>query len=103
MEMIGKKEFKKNQTKSNQLLKKNKGKLIEIPYTKNISSSSIKSDLINHLTPTSRVSILKRLIDSKKIVRILESHSPLSGLIAENMKFQRGNKKSNLMECGHLA
>ena len=73
------------------LLKKNKGKLIEIPYTKNISSSSIKSDLINHLTPTSRVSILKRLIDSKKIVRILESHSPLSGLIAENMKLQRGN------------
>ena len=74
------------------LLKKNKGKLIEIPYTKNISSSSIKSDLINHLTPTSRVSILKRLIDSKKIVRILESHSPLSGIIAENIKFQRGNK-----------
>ena len=73
------------------LLKKNKGRLLEIPYTKNISSSSIKSDLINHLTPTSRVSILKRLIDSKKIVRILESHSPLSGLIAENMKLQRGN------------
>ena len=74
------------------LLKKNKGRLLEIPYTKNISSSSIKSDLINHLTPTSRVSILKRLIDSKKIVRILESHSPLSGIIAENIKFQRGNK-----------
>ena len=34
---------------------------------------------------------MKRLIDSKKIVRILESHSPLSGLIAENMKLQRGN------------
>ena len=83
---------KKTRQKVIRLLKKNKGKLIEIPYTKNISSSSIKSDLINHLTPTSRVSILKRLIDSKKIVRILESHSPLSGLIAENMKFQRGNK-----------
>ena len=83
---------KKTRQKVIKLLKKNKGKLIEIPYTKNISSSSIKSDLINHLTPTSRVSILKRLIDSKKIVRILESHSPLSGLIAENMKFQRGNK-----------
>ncbi|OUX36665.1 MAG: phosphoenolpyruvate mutase [Candidatus Pelagibacter sp. TMED273] len=82
---------KKTRQKVIKLLKKNKGKLIEIPYTKNISSSSIKSDLINHLTPTSRVSILKRLIDSKKIVRILESHSPLSGLIAENMKFQRGN------------
>ena len=82
---------KKTRQKVIKLLKKNKGKLIEIPYTKNISSSSIKSDLINHLTPTSRVSILKRLIDSKKIVRILESHSPLSGLIAENMKLQRGN------------
>jgi len=82
---------KKTRQKVIKLLKKNKGKLIEIPYTKNISSSSIKSDLINHLTPTSRVSILKRLIDSKKIVRILESHSPLSGLIAENMKFQRGD------------
>ena len=83
---------KKTRQKVIKLLKKNKGKLIEIPYTKNISSSSIKSDLINHLTPTSRVSILKRLIDSKKIVRILESHSPLSGIIAENIKFQRGNK-----------
>ena len=74
------------------LLKKNKGKLIEIPYTNNISSSSIKSNLINHLTPTTRVSILKRLLDSKKLVRVLESHSPLSGLIAENIKFEK--KKS---------
>ena len=82
---------KKTRQKVIRLLKKNKGKLIEIPHTKNISSSSIKADLINHLTPTSRVSILKRLIDSKKIVRVLESHSPLSGLIAENIKFQRGN------------
>ena len=75
-----------------QLLKKNKGKLIEIPYTKNISSTSIKSNLINHLTPTSRVSILKRLLESKKLIKVLESHSPLSGLIAENIKFER--KKS---------
>ena len=74
------------------LLKKNKGKLIEIPYTNNISSSSIKSNLINHLTPTTRVSILKRLLDSKKLVRVLESHSPLSGLIAENIKFEKKKK-----------
>ena len=72
------------------LLKKNKGKLIEIPYSKNISSSFIKSTLVNHLTPTSRVSILKRLLDNKKIVRVIEAHSPLSGLIAENIKFKKG-------------
>ena len=73
------------------LLKKNKGKLIEVPYSKNISSSSIKSNLINFLTPGSRTSILRRLIDNKKIVRVIEAHSPLSGLIAENTKIQKGN------------
>lgn len=74
------------------LLRKNKGKLVEVAYTKNISSASIKSNLINHLTPNSRVSNLKRLIDNKQIVRVLESHSPLSGLIAENIKLENGKK-----------
>ncbi len=73
------------------ILRKWKGKLIEPKYTKNISSSSIKSRLINQLTPTSRVSILKRLLENKKIVRIIESHSPLSGLIIENIKYTRKN------------
>jgi len=72
------------------LLKKNKGKLIEIPYTKNISSSTIKAELITRLTPTSRTSILRRLLDNKKLVRVLEAHSPLSGMIVENVKFKRG-------------
>ena len=65
------------------------GKLIEPKYTKNISSTSIKSKLTNYLTPTSRVSILKRLIDNRKIVRIMESHSPLCGLIVENIKYNK--------------
>ena len=81
---------KKTRANVIRLLKKNKGKLIEIPYSKNISSSFIKSTLVNHLTPTSRVSILKRLLDNKKIVRVIEAHSPLSGLIAENIKFKKG-------------
>mgnify|MGYP006103772235 FL=1 len=83
---------KKTRKKVISILKKNKGKLIEVPYTKNISSSSIKSDLITHLTPTSRISILKRLIENKTVVRVLESHSPLSGLIAENTKIEKGKK-----------
>ena len=74
-----------------EILKKNNGKLIEVPYTKNISSSSIKSNLAHYLTPPSRTSFLNRLITSKKIVRVIESHSPLSGLIIENLKFE--NKK----------
>jgi phosphoenolpyruvate phosphomutase len=74
------------------LLKKNNGKLIEVPYSKNISSSKIRSKLRNYLSPNSRVSILRRLIDNQKIVRILEAHSPLSGLIAENMKITKRGK-----------
>ncbi len=71
-------------------LKKWGGKLIEPKYTKNISSTAIKSKLIN-LSPNNRVSILKRLLNTKKIVRVLESHSPLSGLIAENVNIRKKN------------
>ena len=71
-------------------LKKWGGKLIEPKYTKNISSTAIKSKLINH-SPDNRVSILKRLLNTKKIIRVLESHSPLSGLIAENVKIKKKN------------
>ena len=67
------------------------GKLIEPNYTKNISSTAIKSEVIRRSSPTSRVSFLKRILDSKKIVRVLEAHSPLSGLIIENTKIL--NKK----------
>ena len=89
--MIGKRDPKKQENVI-KLLKKNNGKLIEVAYTKNISSTSIKLDLINHLTPNSRVSNLKRLIENKKIVRVLESHSPLSGLITENIKIKKKKK-----------
>lgn len=74
------------------LMRKIKGKLIEIPYTKSISSSYIRSNLVENLPPISRTSILKRLIKNKKIVRIIESHSPLSGLIVENLKIELKNK-----------
>jgi phosphoenolpyruvate phosphomutase / 2-hydroxyethylphosphonate cytidylyltransferase len=74
-------------------IKKWKGKLIEVPYTKKISSSSIHEKIKNiYFNSNSRVSILKRLIDSKKIVRVLESHSALTGLIIENLKIEKGDK-----------
>ena len=69
------------------------GKLIEVPYTKKISSSSIHKKIKNiYFNSNSRVSILKRLINSKKIVRVLESHSALTGLIVENLKIEKGDK-----------
>ena len=73
-------------------LKKTKGKLVEIPYSKNISSSEIKDKMINISSPNNRVSKLKRLIDAKKIVRILESHNSLTGLIIEKLKINQRNR-----------
>ena len=91
--MIGKLEFKKK-TRSRVIktLKKWSGKLIEPKYTKNISSSLIKSKILQIGTlPQNRVSRLKRLLSSKKIVRILESHNSLTGLIIENLKVTKKN------------
>ncbi|MFL2889799.1 MAG: phosphoenolpyruvate mutase [Pelagibacteraceae bacterium] len=76
-------------------LRKWGGRLIEPKYSKGISSSLIKSKVMNLTSPTNRTSILKRLLNSKKIVRVLESHSALSGLIAENIKVHRKNKTEN--------
>ncbi len=73
-------------------LKKWSGKLIEPKYTKNISSTDIKKKISNILlSPNNRVSRLRRLFDSKDIVRILESHNSLTGLIIENIKVLKKN------------
>jgi len=73
-------------------LKKWNGKLLEPKYTKNISSSIIKKKISDTYTPESRVSLLKRLIDTNDIVRILESHNSLTGLIIENLKLKKNKK-----------
>ncbi len=76
------------QTRSNvlKLLGQWGGKLIEVPYTNEnkikISKNSISEIFFN---PNTRVSRLKRLINSKKIVRFIEGHNPITGLLIENL------------------
>ncbi len=75
-------------------LKKWSGKLIEPKYTKNVSSTMIKNKILEiGSSPQNRISRLKRLISTKKIVRILESHNSLTGLIIENLKVSKKNKE----------
>ena len=76
------------------IMKSYGGKLIEIPYTKGVSSSA----LINHLnqisvTPDIRRSLLRRTIESNKISKFLEAHSPLSAIIGENTLIEKKGKK----------
>tara|TARA_B100001121_G_scaffold308863_1_gene333996 strand:- start:982 stop:2286 length:1305 start_codon:yes stop_codon:yes gene_type:complete len=74
-------------------LKKWSGKLVEPKYTENISSTLIKNKILEIGTsPQNRISRLKRLMYSKNIVRILESHNALTGLIIENLKIKRKYK-----------
>ena len=55
-------------------LRKIGGKLIEIPYTKNISSHSIKERLHSESTlPSNRQATLKRLLQAKKLSRFIEA------------------------------
>ena len=61
------------------------GKVIDVPYTKGISSTQLNTKLKEiGTTPEIRLKRLRRLIEAKKVVRICESHSGLTGLIIEN-------------------
>jgi phosphoenolpyruvate phosphomutase / 2-hydroxyethylphosphonate cytidylyltransferase len=84
---------KKTRDRVIKTLKKWSGKLIEPKYTKNISSTEIKNKISNiSLSPENRISRLRRLFNSKDIVRILESHNSLTGLIIENINVTKKNK-----------
>lgn len=67
------------------------GELIETPYTIGVSSTKLNK-AINEIgtTPGIRLKRLRRLIASKKIVRIIEAHNGLTGLIVENTRVDIG-------------
>lgn len=69
------------------------GKLVEVPYTNGISSTKLnKAVNIQGTTADRRRSQLKRLIQAKELVRVIETHSGLSSLVAENLAVSVGNK-----------
>ena len=69
------------------------GKVIEIPYTKGISASGLKEAIDSlGVTPQARLASLRRLISAKPIVRIMESHCGLTGLIIEHTKVEAGDE-----------
>ena len=65
------------------------GELIEVPYTQGISSTSLNK-AVKELgtTPQIRLSSLRRLIEAKPLVRFLDIHNALSGLIIENTSIE---------------
>lgn len=68
------------------------GELIEVPYTVGISSSAL--NLANKeigTTPEIRLKQFSRLLAAKKLVRIIEVHSGLTGRIAETVWAMRNS------------
>lgn len=66
------------------------GQVVEIPYTQGINSSTLAENASSiGTTPDVRRATLRRLIAAKKIVRIMEAHSGLSGLIVENAAVEK--------------
>jgi phosphoenolpyruvate phosphomutase len=62
------------------------GELVEIPYTKDISSTQLNQALKEiGTTPDLRRNKLRRLLQSKRLVRLMEAHNGLTGLIVENI------------------
>ena len=103
MEMIGVMEFKKVRQNVIDVLSEWGGRLHEIPYTKGISSTSINQNLKEiGTTPNIRLNRLSELLDSKPIIRILEAHNALSGLVVENTKILLRINHMSLMACGQV-
>ena len=78
----------------NETLKKWGGELIEVPYTPGISSTQlINAHKEIGTTPDRRRAQLRRLLNAKPLIRILETHNGLSSLIAEDLEIEDENGK----------
>lgn len=70
------------------------GELVEPKYTEGISSTDLISAVkARGITPGKRMETLRRLINVKPIVRILEAHNGLTGLIVEKTSIEKDGRK----------
>lgn len=62
------------------------GELVEVPYTEGISSTQLNKALKEiGTTPDQRRNKLRRLLHARPLVRFMEAHNGLTGLIVENI------------------
>ena len=76
------------------VLKEWNGQLVEPDYTKGVSSTRLINTLKERgITPNKRLKSLRRLINTKPILRFMEVHNGLTGLIVEKTSVQKGMEK----------
>ncbi len=70
------------------------GTLHEVPYTQGISSTQLNQSLKEiGTTPNVRMQRFRRLVEAKPIVRVMEAHNGLTGLIVENISVEHDGRK----------
>lgn len=75
-----------------EVLKEWNGQLVEPEYTSGISSTElIKNIQKAGTTPENRLKSLRRVLDTKPLVRIMETHNGLTAQIVERVKLDLGN------------
>ncbi|NLZ38092.1 MAG: phosphoenolpyruvate mutase [Firmicutes bacterium] len=69
------------------------GELVEVKYTEGVSITQL-DEAIKKIgtTPTARLNRLRRLLEIKPLIRVLEAHNGLTSLIVEKTKVQQNGK-----------
>ncbi len=76
------------------VLKEWGGQIIEVPYTKNISSTGLQQSVKETgITSEVRMKRLRRLMEFKPLIRILEVHNGMSAMIVEDTLVEKDNMK----------
>lgn len=70
------------------------GKIVDVPYTHGISSTDLQSKIKEiGTTPQKRLKSLRRLIDVKPLLRFMDMHNAITGLIIENTSIDKEGVK----------
>ena len=63
------------------------GQLVELPHTEGVSSTQLISALKDKgVTPSARLKSLRALLELKPLIRVLEAHNGITGLIVEKTR-----------------
>jgi len=77
-------------TRTVDILKEWGGEVVDVPYTHGINSSVISTARREFgTTPELRLMALRRLVEAKPLIRIMEVHSGISGLIVEHAEIEK--------------
>jgi phosphoenolpyruvate phosphomutase len=69
------------------------GTLVEIEYTKGVSASALTMQAREHASiPEIRISLLRRMLNTPRISRIMEVHSPISAMVVESARISSNSE-----------